>query len=81
MSSMGGFLVRVARHAFLKHLTAIRASNFGIDLEKVAFRIGKVHGSMPPRLVIRRIKDCHALGNEFVVALIDLCRRNLKSEL
>ena len=60
---------------------ALYASNLGINLEQIAFRIGKVHGAVSPRLVRRRLQESHALSHELVVAVIDLGWRYEKSQL
>lgn len=62
-------------------IVVVESSNFGVDLEHIAFGIGKVHGSVSPGLVSWRVQDFYALVDELVVAQIDLGWRHQKSNL
>ena len=59
----------------------MRLSNLGVDLEHVAFGIGKVNSAVSPGLVSRRLQDFHTLLNELLVTEIDLLGRDKKSNL
>src|SRR5687767_13980149 len=62
-------------------LSRVNSSNLGVDLQYIAFRIGKVYSAMPPGLVSRWLQDLHALFDELPVAQVDFVRRYQKSNL